>query len=58
MHAFDKTAVARPGASVPEAMRGIAEGLLFDSQAFGGTRVKGGMPVAARDFGGLAAQLG
>jgi hypothetical protein len=48
----------RPNAPVPEETRTIAEGLLFDVQAFRPSRTRRGLPPAASSFAALASQLG
>jgi hypothetical protein len=51
-------AARRPAAIVPEGVRILAEGLLFDIRPFLAARPRRDLPVAAPDYGALATQLG
>lgn len=48
----------KPDGAVPDSLRIAAEGLLYDCVPFGPHSRRSRLPVAARDMGGLAVQLG
>ena len=53
----DTIAAKNPRAEVPEAVRVLAEGLIYESHGFRQHRRGGGLPVAGHHYGPLAAQL-
>lgn len=54
----DAIAAKKPEGAVPEAMRGMAEAVLFESHGFRQHKRKGGLVAAAPHYGALAVQLG
>jgi hypothetical protein len=57
----EAVAARRPDTAVPDAMRALAETLVYDARAFtgtGGGRRPAGLPAVPPAYGGLAAALG
>jgi len=58
LHELRPLALRQPAATVPEDLRALAEGLLYDATAYAPRRERQPFPVAAPELGALALQLG
>ena len=57
LHELRPLALRQPAAAVPEDLRALAEGLLYDAIAFAPRKERKLFPVAAPELGALALQL-
>jgi hypothetical protein len=58
LHELRPLALRQPAAAVPEDLRALAEGLLYDAATFAPRKERQPFPVAAPELGALALQLG